>query len=321
VVLFSGGIDSFAGTVDELVAHKKSVALVSHRSASKIVGAQKRLVRRLRERLGANRVFHVPVWANLVGGTTRESTYRTRSFLVAALGAVTARLFGLDRITFFENGIVSLNLPPLAQVVGARATRVTHPQVLAGFRRLLSGIVGRCFEVANPYTWLTKAEVIEHISVNGFRDLIRDTRSCAHVRGMTTRHPHCGLCSQCVDRRFAILAAGLEEEDPSEAYNVDLFTGERSAGPGREMALAYVRSASDIKQMTDVEFFSRYGEASRAVGFFEEPPGTVAKRIFDLQRRHAAAVCRIFDQATSAHAAALREGRLPRSCLLSLILG
>ena len=73
--------------------------------------------------------------------------------------------------------------------------------------------------------------------------------------------------------------------------------------------------------MTDVDFFSRYGEASRAVGFFEEPPGTVAKRIFDLQRRHAAAVCRIFDQATSAHAAALREGRLPRSCLLSLILG
>ena len=73
--------------------------------------------------------------------------------------------------------------------------------------------------------------------------------------------------------------------------------------------------------MTEVDFFSRYGEASRAVGFFEEPAGTVAKRIFDLHRRHAAAVCRIFDQATSAHAAALREGRLPRSCLLSLILG
>ena len=48
-------------------------------------------------------------------------------------GAVTARLFGLDRITFFENGIVSLNLPPLAQVVGARATRTTHPQVLGRF--------------------------------------------------------------------------------------------------------------------------------------------------------------------------------------------
>ena len=63
---------------------------------------------------------------------------------------------------------------------------------------------------------------------------------------MTNLNPHCGQCSQCVDRRFAILAAGLEQEDPAEAYKVDLFTGERSPGPGRELALAYVRSASDI---------------------------------------------------------------------------
>jgi hypothetical protein len=43
------------------------------------------------------------------------------------LAAVTARLFGLDRIKFFENGVLSLNLPPLAQVVGTQATRTTHP--------------------------------------------------------------------------------------------------------------------------------------------------------------------------------------------------
>ena len=136
--------------------------------------------------------------------------------------------------------------------------------------------------------------MIEQISVNGFRDLIRDTRSCAHVRTMTTEHPHCGLCSQCIDRRFAVLAAGLEQDDPIEGYKVDLFTGERPAGPGRELALAYVRSASDITGMTEVDFFSRYGEASRALRFFEEPASTVARRIHDLHRRHAAAVCRSF---------------------------
>jgi 7-cyano-7-deazaguanine synthase in queuosine biosynthesis len=321
VVLFSGGLDSFAGAVEELVARDKRIVLVSHRSASKIVGAQKHLVRQLRGRLRANRVFHVPVWANLVGGATRESTYRTRSFLITALGAVTARLFGLDRITFFENGIVSLNLPPLAPVVGARATRVTHPQVLAGFRRLLSEIVRESFNVANPYRWLTKAEVVGRISESDFTSLIRDTRSCAHVRAMTRRHPHCGLCSQCIDRRFAVLAAGLGQEDPAEAYKVDLFTGERLAGPDRELALAYVRSASAIKRMREVDFFSRYGEASRAVGFFEEPAATVAKRIFALHRRHAAGVCAIFDRAVSTYAAGLREGTLPSSCLLTLIAG
>lgn len=72
--------------------------------------------------------------------------------------------------------------------------------------------------------------------------------------------------------------------------------------------------------MADVAFFSRYGEASRAVGFYSEPAGTVAERIFDLHRRHAAAVCTVFDRAISSHAAELRKGSLPSSCLLSLVV-
>ncbi len=320
VILFSGGLDSFAGAVEELVAHDKRVALVSHRSASKIAGAQKHLVGQLRSRLGAGRVLHVPVWANLDGSLGREPTHRTRSFLFAALGAVTARLFNRDRITFFENGVMSVNLPLVAQVVGARATRTTHPQVLAGFRRVLAEVLDRPFDVANPFIWLTKAEIVERISVNGYGDLIRDTRSCTRVHDMTKLHPHCGQCSQCIDRRFAVLAAGQEHEDPAEAYKVDLFADDRQAGPDREMALAYVRSASDINQMTDVAFFAHYGEASRIVGYFPESADSVAGRIFDLHRRHASAVCRIFDETISSHARALRQGNLPADCLLSLIV-
>ena len=150
--------------------------------------------------------------------------------------------------------------------------------------------------------------MVERIAANGFSDLIRDTRSCAHVHDMTssTRIAACARSASTAASRSSPPA--WSRDDPAEAYKVDLFTGERSPGPGRELALAYVRSASDIASMTEVGFFSHYGEASRAVGFFEEPAGTVAKRIFDLHRRHAAAVCRVFDQATSAHAAALREG-------------
>ena len=94
-------------------------------------------------------------------------------------------------------------------MVGARATRTTHPQALAGFRRVLSALLGRPFGVANPFVWLTKAEVVRRIAANGFADLIRHTRSCTRVRDMTVMYPHCGRCSQCLDRRFAILAAGL----------------------------------------------------------------------------------------------------------------
>jgi hypothetical protein len=137
---------------------------------------------------------------------------------------------------------------------------------------------------------------------------------------MTVLHPHCGRCSQCIDRRFAVIAAGQHPDDPAESYKVDLFVGERQAGPDREMALSYVRSASGINQMTDIAFFTHYGETSRIVGFFSEPTDTVAHRIFELHRRHASTVCGVFDAAIASHAPQLREGILPADCLLSLVV-
>src|SRR5262249_18069370 len=157
---------------------------------------------------------------------------------------------------FFENGVVSLNLPPVAQVVGARATRTTHPQALAGFRTVLSEAFRRPFRVENPFCWLTKTDVIGRITANGCGDLLRHTRSCTRGREMTKLHPHCGQCSQCLDRRFAVMAAGQCDNDPAEAYKVDLFTGERPPGPDREMAIAFVRSASRLQKMSDMAFFS-----------------------------------------------------------------
>jgi 7-cyano-7-deazaguanine synthase in queuosine biosynthesis len=320
VMLFSGGLDSLAGAVEALAGHGKKVALVSHRSASKIAGTQRNLVCQLRQRFGVDRIIHIPVWATLVGGIGQESTHRTRAFLFSALGTVVARLFDRNRLYFFENGVVSLNLPPVAQVVGARATRTTHPQVLMGLRRLLPILLGRPFDVDNPFVWLTKTEVLQRIAANGCSDLIRDTRSCTRVRDMTTLNPHCGQCSQCIDRRFAVFAAGQEHQDPAEAYRLDLFSDSRGRGPDREMALAYVRSASLINQMTDAVFFTHYGETSRVVGYFPESADTIASRIFDLHRRHATTVCRIFDDAIKLHAPRLREGSLPPDCLLSLIV-
>lgn len=318
VILFSGGLDSFAGAIDRLAVRGKKVALVSHRPGSKIASAQSRLVEQIRNKFGAERILHVPVWTTLAGNLGKEMTHRTRSFLFAALGAVTARLFGRDQLSIFENGVVSLNLPPVAQVVGGRATRTTHPQVLAGIRRLLAHVLDRPFDVDNPFIWLTKTDIVERIVANGCSDLIRGTRSCTRVHDMTVLHPHCGRCSQCIDRRFAVIAAKQSAEDPAEAYKVDLFLGERQAGPDREMALAYVRSASDINQMTDVAFFSHYGETSRVVGFFSEFADAVGRRIFDLYRRHSATVCSVFDEAIALHASKLREGSLPADCLLYL---
>jgi hypothetical protein len=117
------------------------------------------------------------------------------------------------------------------------------------------------------------------------------------------------------------LAAGQGGEDPEEAYKLDLFTGERPPGRDREMALAFVRSATHIRKMADVAFFEHYGETSRIVDCFEASADKVAEQIFDLYRRHAEHVCRVCEDAISAHAAALLEGTLSPDCLLTLIIG
>jgi hypothetical protein len=180
VILFSGGLDSFAGTVDRLTVHGKKVALVSHRSGPKIASAQSRLVDQLRSRFGADHVLHVPIWTTLDGNLAKEVTHRTRSFLFAALGVVTARLFGKEKLRIFENGMVSLNLPLVGQVVGARASRTTHPQVLARFRHLFANVLDRSFDVDNPFLWLTKTEVVERIAANGAAILF-ETRGAARA--------------------------------------------------------------------------------------------------------------------------------------------
>jgi hypothetical protein len=133
-------------------------------------------------------------------------------------------------------------------------------------------------------------------------------------------YPHCGHCSQCLDRRFAVIAAGQELNDPAEGYKTELFSDERPVGSARELALAYVRSASTIKQMTDIAFFSHYGETSRLTGLFPETTNSIGSRIFDLYKRHAAAVCQVFDDAVRSNAPALREGTLHPNCLLALIV-
>jgi hypothetical protein len=318
VTLFSGGIDSLAGAAELLVGQRGRVALVSHCSATTIGSAQRYLIEEL-NRLAPRQLLHIQVRANLVGLVAREYTQRTRSFLYASLGFVTARLLSAGRLSFFENGVVSLNLPPIDQVIGARATRTTHPQALRGFQSLFSALLGERFSLFHPFIWLTKAEVIGRVAACGFEGLLRHTRSCSRVKDMTRLHPHCGLCSQCIDRRFGMLAAGLADQDPAEAYKVDLFTGARPSAIDREMALAYVRMASTINTMTDLAFFSKYGEAYRAVDFLDAPVDETASKIFALYRRHAAGVCDVTDREIAAQAAAIREGSLSPDCLLSLI--
>ena len=184
---------------------------------------------------------------------THEKSQRSRAFLFAALGAVIAHMYGLKRVKFYENSIVTCHLPFDCQTPQARRTRSTHPLFLKRMGALVSTLIDADFSSENPYLCLSKTDVVLRLKELGQQVQIEKTRSCA---GAIFRYPetHCGLCSQCLDRRFATLAARCAENDPEQLYKVELFLGRRSKVRDRAMAAGFVGFAQKVKGMSREHF-------------------------------------------------------------------
>src|SRR5262245_54775479 len=192
VILFSGGLDSLAGAVREILIGQRRVVLVSHRPTGKILARQQALIAAIEDRLPDPqlRPLHVPLEANKRKNLGRDFNQRSRSFLFAAAAAVVARLLGLRSIRFFENGLTSLNLPLSRQVLGGRASRTTHPKVLDACERLLRELFQPDFVLDNPFRWMTKADVLAEIKAAGHGSLSAQACSCSHTWQSSRQYPH-----------------------------------------------------------------------------------------------------------------------------------
>jgi hypothetical protein len=320
VVLFSGGLDSLGGAVEEVVTNKRRVALVTHLPSNKFACRRRKLQELLAQHARVAVPVHFPVGINENKNLNAEYTQRSRSFLYAALGATVANILGLSRIRFYENGVISLNFHLSDQVIGAKATRTTHPRVLNGFKAILSAVAERPFDVQNPFLWKTKTDIVKQIAAGGCADMIGLSMSCSHVWELSNEKTHCGACSQCIDRRFAVLAAGQEANDPADQYNVDLLTDARAEGEPRTMLASYVETASQIAKMSALEFYGYYGEVGRVVTQLpSDNKDRIALDIFDLHQRHAKQVSSVVDGALAKYSTAIRERRIPDSSLLRLV--
>jgi 7-cyano-7-deazaguanine synthase in queuosine biosynthesis len=321
VMLFSGGLDSLAGAVQEILVGRRKVALVSHRSTSKIGPTQRHLVRELSQRLAdkSHSPLHLPVTINKGKRLAHEYTQRTRSFLFVAIGAAVARLLGRDRVRFYENGVVSMNLPLTLHALGGRASRTTHPRVLDGFTRILSELFGTTFTVENPFLLRTKADCLGHLKHLGQADLCATTISCAHTWERTKHHTHCGRCSQCVDRRLVAIAAGLSDrEDPPEMYKCDVLTAPRERIQEQTLIERYAGNARRVRDMASpAQFFGEFGEAARLLRHLDVPPATAAEKIFQLHKRHAEQICAAIE--TEAASRRNDAARIPGTSLLGIV--
>lgn len=315
VILFSGGLDSFAGALEALATRDGNVVLVTHRSAPKVIPRQKQLADYLKERF-PGRVLHIQIQAVRKGHEARETTQRSRSLLFAALGYAVAQMLGATRVSFYENGVVSQNLPISPQVIGTMATRTTHPLVLRLIEKLLHLIAERQIPIRNRFEWLTKKEVIEKIAAHGAADRITLAVSCTKVRDQDRLMTHCGACSQCLDRRFAMLAAGLEQHDGSIHYRTEVLTGERDTDHSRTIAMDWSRHGWRLADLSLEEFYQTFtSELSRVIdGHPDLPPADAVRKTHAMQLRHSEVVRSVF----AANAGRALDRALPETALLKM---
>ena len=322
VLLFSGGLDSLTGVVEELQDKDRKVLLVSHRPVSKIDKPQRELVAALKKKFKADRrLLHVPVWVNKKKGITKDANQRTRSFLYASLAAVIATMTDSHEIKFYENGVVSCNLPISDQVIGARASRSTHPKTLKLMSEFYSALFGSEFSVVNPFFSKTKSDVLSTLKGYDGQEFIPVSRSCTRTMSSTRVHTHCGACSQCIERRLAALYNGLEDFDLAKRYAVRLFLDKLKDRDDRLMVESYIQHARRLEELDIDSFYGHFPNGFEIVNALDLPTMEAGQLVYDLHHRHGIQVGKVIKSQIELNSDAIRKREIPSDSLLGMIIG
>ncbi len=319
IVPFSGGIDSLCVLLEH-AANAGRPVVVSHWSTGAHKARQLDLLAQVRQRFRGWSFPLLGLPLHGKGGDAPDSSQRSRGFLYAAFAAAVGGELGLERVLFGDNGPVSINLPINDQLVGALASRATHPQFLYRFNQLARELYPISIEVTNPLRERTRAEALEVLKGTQCVDLMPMTLSCSKWRGLPAATPHCGGCSQCVDRRFATVAARLEEHDPASRYRRDVFLDEPINWEADETAQSYVRFARRVYQMDDAALVEAFPQLYDLPTADDSNPEATVFAAVELAKRHATATLGVLKTMFDRHRDALVEGSLPSACLLRKVV-
>jgi 7-cyano-7-deazaguanine synthase in queuosine biosynthesis len=228
VGLFSGGLDSLAGAVNQLLDPKfdagifavatsnsrlAATQLVTLSSLSSVVPGKSILPVRF------DHDFH-PITSEAVDEHDQEKSQRARGFLFAALGAVVAQMAGVDALHVYENGVGAINLGYTGASLGLDHTRAMNPIALERMGAFISTLLERSFQLVNRSLWKTKGEMCLKLKQAGFADLAAQTMSCDGFSAVRATPVQCGRCTSCLLRRVSLHHAGIT--DPGDQYRLDL---------------------------------------------------------------------------------------------------
>lgn len=216
ICMFSGGLDSFIGSIDLMEQDKSNdIFFVSHYGGGKgVIEYQKVLIQSMISQFCLDEDNFWSFYAAAKNGI--ENTTRTRSFMFFCHAIILGTAMNKKiKLIIPENGLISLNIPLTNSRLGSSSTRTTHPYYLEMLQKLIINL-GIDLELENPYQFKTKGEMIIECKNSRFlKENIKNTMSCSHpdegrMKG-NKETSHCGNCLPCVIRRASILKADIED--------------------------------------------------------------------------------------------------------------
>ncbi len=289
VTLFSGGLDSLSGVLSSLARNDRSLVLVSHHGQPGVKGVQMHLAEALKDRY-PHRVHHYGFTCTFKRVRAAEETQRSRSFLYTSIGFAICQALGSRELTVYENGVTSLNLRRREDLANARASRTTHPRAIADLECFLRLVADNdAFKITTPFLWKTKRAVVETLVKSDGGHLIASSVSCTHTFQKNANATHCGQCFQCLDRRMAMFAGGVNHFDDPGLYAADIIRKPILDAEGRTTVVDYVRQAASFAKSTAGSFGQEYLSELAALG--NDVPCTtndveLTERVWELVHAH-----------------------------------
>ena len=215
VSLFSGGLDSLIGVIDQLEDLKpnEKILFASHLDSNSPKPNQDQiLLSNYLKKVYPDKIYWIQTKVTLnrvdseLNEVKAEPSSRSRSILFIGLGCY---LSPVNKLIIPENGTISINYPLTPSRVSSLSTRTTHPYVLDTLQKFIFSI-GIDIKIDNPYFSLTKGEMIlgcKNKSV--LEGIYQESVSCGkrgHNRTWKDRTgtKHCGVCMPCVYRRASL---------------------------------------------------------------------------------------------------------------------
>ena len=320
VVLFQGGIESLSGVISEVITNKHKIALVTSCARSKSIPWRVKLIDAIKKNL-EDKYEPQAVSVSLNIESVQESL-NSSSFLNATLGAIVAVAMQTNHLTIFRNGIDSIGFPVIDRQVNVNIDRKTHPETLKNFNKIFSLVADQDFTVNNPFLMKTRTDIVKELKNLWYDNLIKFTNDCSSFIPTEESSTHCGLCLDCLRRRFSSIAASCTESDSEDSYQDDIFTTDLSENENLINISSYVRKFSKIDESDNRDTFFRFhGDIHKIIYSLDGNCESNVESIYNLLKREGNQLVEAMKWGNDRYQSEWDKGTLPETCLLSLYYG